>query len=110
MAKRESDESFEDILRQYERKFILKTILAKYLPTDLWNRPKKGFGIPIDTLLKSKSLNLGSFIFDSKNPLDDFLDMRKVVKILNDKNRTPKYNRILWHILCFQIWRSSWQK
>lgn len=36
-----------------ESKYILKEVLYDYLPKELFNRPKKGFSIPLDKWLKS---------------------------------------------------------
>ena len=35
------------VLAKLKQKFILKSILAKYLPKEYYERPKKGFGIPL---------------------------------------------------------------
>ncbi len=93
-------------------KLALKKILKKFLPNHLINRPKMGFGIPLDTLLKEH--------FDKK--LDYYLnsnDVRKqnlfnldYYKILWQQHKSGKRNWqfILWNFLVFQIWYDQWER
>ena len=39
-------------IKNNNKKRILKKILSKYLPYNIINRPKQGFGIPIDDWLR----------------------------------------------------------
>lgn len=39
-------------IKNNESKWILRQILYKYLPKELFERPKMGFAIPIDSWLK----------------------------------------------------------
>ena len=39
-------------LRSGEPKYLLKKILIRYVPTTLTDRPKMGFGVPLDTWLR----------------------------------------------------------
>jgi asparagine synthase (glutamine-hydrolysing) len=38
--------------RGRERKALLKAVLGRYVPRELWDRPKQGFGIPAATWLR----------------------------------------------------------
>jgi len=37
-------------IREDSGKYILRTILQKYLPQEFWQRPKSGFGVPLERL------------------------------------------------------------
>lgn len=37
-----------------DSKYILRQILAKHLPGDLYKKPKKGFGVPLERLLRNE--------------------------------------------------------
>ena len=37
-----------------QNKYILKKILSRYLPRNLFQRPKMGFGVPLNNWLKNQ--------------------------------------------------------
>ena len=87
-------------------KYPLKKILGKYIPKTYFNRPKMGFGVPINKWLKS----------ELKDWADDLLSEKKLgnVGFLNIKairnewgiHLSEKKDRHyqLWSILMFQNW------
>ena len=48
-----------------ERKGILRAVLGRYVPRDLWDRPKRGFGIPSADWLKGPLRPLAEDMFSS---------------------------------------------
>jgi asparagine synthase (glutamine-hydrolysing) len=86
-------------------KKILKDILSKYLPLELFERKKRGFSIPINNWLRN----------ELKYLIDKYLD-KKLIKEQNIFNERYidelKYlffqkksnNRKIWIILMFQMW------
>jgi asparagine synthase (glutamine-hydrolysing) len=90
-------------------KIILKDILSRYIPQELINRPKMGFGIPIDDWLRADlkawmmdMCNLNTIkqqgIFDSKM-IQDLIDKHLIYKSNNGYQ--------IWNILIFQSWLNS---
>lgn len=55
--------------RGRERKALLRTVLGRYVPKHLWERPKQGFGIPAADWLRGPFRTLASDLF-SKERLD----------------------------------------
>ena len=45
-------------------KYVLKNILSSYLPEKLFNRPKKGFSIPVGEWLKNELNNWANELLD----------------------------------------------
>jgi asparagine synthase (glutamine-hydrolysing) len=100
------DESLK--YRNGESKYILKEILYDYLPKELFDRPKKGFSIPLAKWLKSDL----SYLID--NYLKEEIVIKSNVVKWDEVNRLVKrfrngenhlYNRIwiliqLHHFLC----------
>ena len=63
-------------------KVVLKNILSKKIDYDLFNRPKMGFGIPLDSILKNQ---LKDWCYESLNSnllnQNEFFDFKKIEKL-----------------------------
>ena len=91
-------------------KFILKDILSKKIPENLYSRPKQGFSVPISMWLKG---NLKSWMLD--NLSDSSLTSTNVFikseiniiirKFLNDNNSMNV--QLIWNIIMIQQWMLS---
>lgn len=97
-------------LRGGEGKWILRRVLERYVPRKLFERPKQGFGVPIDSwlrgplrewaedLLNEDRLNRGGY-FDSRVT-------RATWQAHLSGRRNLQYQ--LWGILNFEAWRERW--
>jgi asparagine synthase (glutamine-hydrolysing) len=97
-------------------KEILRSILYKYHPAELFDRPKQGFSIPIFNWF-SKSLDEYFKIYLSKEKLSktDLLDSDVVLAEMKRyayyKQRGKEYNiEKMWRILSFMMWKERWMK
>ncbi len=92
------------------KKFIIKEIVHKYLPKEMMDRPKMGFGIPIAAWL----------VGDLKPYVDKYLDEAFVTKqkVFNNteiqrirksfyEGKVERAEKI-WYILMFQMWYDKW--
>ncbi len=92
------------------KKFILKQIVHKYIPAALIDRPKKGFGIPIDVWLQNE---LKPFV---DHYLDELFITRQDIFVNEEvqKIRRSFYQGKLertekvWFLLMFQMWYDKW--
>ncbi|GIW65709.1 MAG: asparagine synthetase B [Candidatus Parcubacteria bacterium] len=90
-------------------KYILKKLLAKYLPRELFERPKHGFGIPQDEWLKIELKKLldeltTRDIIKQNNVLNyDFIDKLKTNFYLGKENSNK-----IWFLLMFQLWANRY--
>jgi len=92
-------------------KYLLKKLALRYLPNEIINRPKKGFGIPITEWLK-KDLKEPMLDLLSKNELDKtgILDHSGVEALINDHIEGKANNRkLLWTLLSFQLWNQEFK-
>lgn len=97
-------------------KAILRKILYKYHPAELFDRPKQGFSIPIFNWF-SKSLDEYFRVYLSKDALSktELLDSNVVQaemrKYTYYKQRGRDYNiEKMWRILSFMMWKERWMK
>lgn len=101
-----------------DKKHILKDIAYDYIPRELLDRPKKGFGVPLDKWLrgplKEQLLTFSDIselkkqgLFDAvatKNFINDYLETGDA-GLSTGKN----YSRIVWSFFVFQQWYHSYQ-
>ena len=94
------------------KKYILKQIVYKYIPKEMMERKKMGFGIPVEKWLSDE---LKPFVkeYFSEKYLDKhkLFDKTAVEKILDSffKGRTELHLKI-WHLLMFQMWYCQWME
>ncbi len=94
-------------------KYLLKLALTDYLPHEILERPKIGFGAPVQSWMKHQ---LKDLIFDYLRiggRVEQYLDRREIRKSINAFfNGSPKEDfRIayrLWLILVLEIWLRSY--
>lgn len=96
-------------LRHGKGKWILREILKSYVPTELFERPKMGFGVPIDTWLQ-KDLKIWAEEILFSSPLEEFGISKQAIEIIWRKHQSGSYNYQykLWVILMFQQWRKAY--
>ena len=92
--------------RGHKSKWILRKILEKYVPKPLFDRPKKGFGIPINLWLKKELRDWAESLLDKKLMKEaGFLNADSVHKIWGKYLKTETYWHFqIWDILMFQAW------
>lgn len=89
-----------------ENKVILKNILAKFLPDNLINRPKMGFGIPVQEWIR---FDLNEWAEDhlsiAQNQKHSIFDQEKIDMVWS-QHKSGKANQItrLWPIIQFNQW------
>ncbi len=90
-------------------KAILKQAMRDRLPSDVINRPKKGFGIPVAAWLQGP---LDPLVDDLLSPgrLSEagYLDAGRVRRLVDEHRRNERNHRkILWTLLSFELWRNA---
>jgi asparagine synthase (glutamine-hydrolysing) len=93
-----------------QKKYILKQIVHKYVPREIMERPKMGFGIPVENWLTKE---LKSIVMEYLSPVKinkhGFFNAIEVEKLCTEffNGRKEKHLKI-WHILMFQMWYEKW--
>jgi asparagine synthase (glutamine-hydrolysing) len=96
-------------IRNRNTKWLLKEILAKHIPSALFDRPKMGFAVPLDTWLKGPLRDWAETLLD-KNVLQaqGYLHADPILKKWDEhKSGKRNWQSQLWTILMFQAWLNS---
>ena len=92
--------------RNRSDKWILKELLNKYIPPKLMDRPKMGFGVPIEYWLKKDLRDWAEGLLEiEKLKQQDIFDVSQVRKLWhNFINEGSRNHQEIWNILMFQAW------
>ena len=96
-------------VRNGSGKWILKQLLYKYVPKELIERPKMGFGVPIDTWLRGPLKEWASdLLSESRIKRDGYFRYEPIQKKWNEhQSGNHNWQYYLWDILMFQSWLES---
>jgi asparagine synthase (glutamine-hydrolysing) len=92
------------------KKFIIKEIVHKYLPKEMMDRPKMGFGIPIAAWLQNDLKQYVDKYFDevfvTKQNIFNNIELQRIKKSFYE-GKVERAEKI-WYILMFQMWYDKW--
>ncbi len=92
-----------------EKKYILKEILYDYLPKDMFDRPKKGFSVPIRKWLSTALYDKLKYFADKKLiEKQGIFDCNVIEEMINSLKTEANYSKFLWHYYVFQMWYNSY--
>ena len=92
------------------QKHILKEITHKYLPKEMMDRPKMGFGVPIHEWFKDELKEYFlHYLSEDRLEKEGIFNASEVVR-LRDKYLNGDNQNVdnLWSILMFEMWYEKW--
>ncbi|HQV07031.1 MAG TPA: asparagine synthase-related protein, partial [Chitinophagaceae bacterium] len=95
-----------------DKKYILKQIVHQYIPKEIMERPKMGFGIPLKSWLTNELKDVADTYLCESSLQKHNLFNKKIVDQLWPDLKNDKLDNYLkiWHLLSFQMWYEKWMK
>ena len=92
--------------RNGQGKWILRQILNQYVPKNLTERPKMGFGIPLDAWLRGPLRDWAENLLNEKRLIQEGYFYPKPIRDKWEEHLSEKRNwqYDLWNVLMFQAW------
>jgi asparagine synthase (glutamine-hydrolysing) len=97
-------------VRDGSGKWLLRRVLARHVPDHLIDRPKMGFGVPIDAWLRGPLRDWAeSLLSERRLAAEGFLDSAMVCeKWTQHLGGRVNHQYLLWDALMFQAWKERW--
>lgn len=95
--------------RNGEAKWALKQVLYRHVPRAIVDRPKMGFGTPIDVWLRGPLRDWAESLIDARRLDAEGIFRTPVVRSLWERHLSgEQWQYPLWTILMFQAWSEHW--
>lgn len=91
-------------IRDGRGKFLLRNLLARYIPQQMIDRPKRGFSIPINQWLRGPLRDWGSAMLQDDALLRAWFRADVVANIWSEHQRGEDHAERLWPILMAMQW------
>jgi asparagine synthase (glutamine-hydrolysing) len=93
-------------IRNGRTKWILRQLLYRYVPRELIERPKMGFGVPIDSWLRGPLRDWAEALLDERRLRNEGYFRPEPIRRIWEAHLSGRVNEQyrLWSVLMFQSW------
>jgi asparagine synthase (glutamine-hydrolysing) len=93
------------------KKIIFKDIVHDYIPKNIMDRPKMGFGIPVKDWMRTDLIDLfRSYLTPDKIKNTGVLNASKIDQMLQSYLQgDDSYFTLLWYVFNFMMWYEKWK-
>ena len=96
-------------VRGLTTKVILKDILYEYVPREIVDRPKMGFGIPRAKWIRNELKPIvESLLFDQTAQNRGWLNTKNLRSVVDTHYKGRDLDRIIWPALMLELWARNW--
>ena len=93
-------------------KQVLRNLLARHVPRELFERPKQGFNIPIEEWLRGPLRDWAEALLDEHRLHQEGWFRPRAVRRIWEEHLSGQRQRtfVVWSLLAFQAWHEAWIK
>ena len=97
-------------IRDGQGKWLLRQVLYRHVPRSLLERPKQGFGLPLDVWLRGPLRDWAQGLLDpARLRREGWLDADAVGRYWTQHlSGRRNWQHLLWNVLMFQAWQERW--
>jgi asparagine synthase (glutamine-hydrolysing) len=97
-------------LRGFTGKYLLRRLMRGRIPSELIDRPKTGFGVPLNSWLRGPLVPaVREHLDPSRIAREGYFDPGAVALLVNEHLSGHRdRGRELWLLLQFQLWKARW--
>jgi asparagine synthase (glutamine-hydrolysing) len=103
----------EVISEKYDTpKYILKKLMNNKIPSEIINRKKMGFPVPLDNWFNNSLRDIAfSTILDSNSYVKNIINIKNIESLLNKKTYESKYDyfgKKIWMLINLELWMKKY--
>jgi asparagine synthase (glutamine-hydrolysing) len=92
-----------------ETKVLLKRVARDWLPHEIVDRKKMGFGIPRDSWLRNELRTFAEdLIFSEQSQKRNWINLKNFESFWNRHQSGEDLSRVIWPVLMLELWAQTW--